>query len=103
MGWLKGVNGAGRPTIRRVKEIQKMRGSFLLYKFYLKLIVNRALFPESWGEGGSKGSDGPKWIKFLNSCRTMGGSRGQRGRNGSNSLIRAEQWGGAGVRGAKMD
>ena len=28
---------------------RKCRGSFLLYKFYLKRIGNRAIFPESWG------------------------------------------------------
>ena len=32
----------------------------------------------------------------------MGGQRGQRGQKGTNSLIRAEQWG-VRVRGARMD
>ena len=69
-----------------------MMGSFPLYKFYLKLTGNRAIFTESWGtpheaslqgvggvkmdqilqlvlnNGGSEGSEKPKWIKFSNWC-----------------------------------
>ena len=42
--------------------------------------------------GGSKGSEGSKWIKFSNSCRTMGGLEGSEGSKWIKFSIRAEQW-----------
>ena len=53
---------------------------------------------------GLKASESQNGTNSQIRAEQWGGQRGQTGQNGSNSLIRAEQWGGVrGVRGAKMD
>ena len=52
--------------------------------------------------GGQRGQRGPNGSNSQIRAEQWGG-QSQKGQNGSNSQIRAEQWGVRGVRGAKMD